>query len=406
MNAISVGIDISKGKSMVAAIRPLGETVVKPREFLHTAEGLGNLAGFLKTLDGEVRVVMEATGRYHEPVAESLHQAGFFVAVINPKLIKDYGNNSLRKVKTDKADARKIARYGLERWGELRAYTPEDSLRVKLKEFSRQYNLYIKTKTALKNNLIALIDQTFPDANALFNSPAKPDGHQKWVDFVATFWHRDCVCGFKESAFAERYAKWCKRNHYNFSESKAAAVYAAANSCHATLPKDDTTKLLITEAASQLATVSKTVEIFRAEMLNLASTLPEFATVMNIYGVGNAIGPQLMAEIGDVRRFSSRKSLVAFAGIDPGDNSSGTHQAKSVPTSKRGSPSLRKSLFLAVSTYLKHSPADEPVYQFLSRKRAEGKPFYVYMTAAANKFLRIYYARVREHLNATEEADS
>jgi hypothetical protein len=56
-----------------------------------------------------------------------------------------------------------------------------------------------------------------------------------------------------------------------------------------------------------------------------------------------------------------------------------------------------------VSTHLKRSPADEPVYQFLDKKRAEGKPYYVYMTAAANKFLRIYYAQVKECLNFLEK---
>ena len=48
---------------------------------------------------------------------------------------------------------------------------------------------------------------------------------------------------------------------------------------------------------------------------------------------------------------------------------------------------------------LKNAPVDEPVYQFLDKKRAEGKPYYVYMTAGANKFLKRYYAKVVEHLN-------
>lgn len=60
----------------------------------------------------------------------------------------------------------------------------------------------------------------------------------------------------------------------------------------------------------------------------------------------------------------------------------------------------RKTLYQIVCTYLKKSPADEPVYQFLDKKRAEGKPYFVYMTAAQNKFLRIYYARVKECLEA------
>lgn len=64
---------------------------------------------------------------------------------------------------------------------------------------------------------------------------------------------------------------------------------------------------------------------------------------------------------------------------------------------------MRKTLFQVVSVYLKRSPADEPVYQFLDKKRAEGKPYHVYMTAASNKLLRIYYARVKECLNQVND---
>ena len=112
MNA--VGIDVSKGKSMVAVARPFGEVVLRPYEVRHTASELRELADCLKSLDGETRVILEHTGRYYEPVAQMLHDAGIFVSAVNPKLIKDYGNNSLRRVKTDRADAMKHTRYGLE----------------------------------------------------------------------------------------------------------------------------------------------------------------------------------------------------------------------------------------------------------------------------------------------------
>ncbi len=56
--------------------------------------------------------------------------------------------------------------------------------------------------------------------------------------------------------------------------------------------------------------------------------------------------------------------------------------------------------------YLQKSPENEPVYQFIDKKRAEGKPYYVYMTAAANKFLRRYYAKVNEYLVSSEVSSS
>jgi len=79
--------------------------------------------------------------------------ASLFPAV-NPKLIKDYGHNSLRKVKTDKADAKKIASYTLDNWLDLRQYTGMDTLRKQLKTMNTQLDFFTKQKTAAKNNLI------------------------------------------------------------------------------------------------------------------------------------------------------------------------------------------------------------------------------------------------------------
>ena len=123
---------------------------------------------------------------------------------------------------------------------------------------------------------------------------------------------------------------------------------------------------------------------------------------MQLFGVGPTLGPQLIAEIGDVRRFHSKKALVAFAGIDAPPYQSGTMDVRSRSISKRGSSSLRRTVFLIMSVYLQQKPLDEPVYQFMDKKRAEGKPYKVYIMASANKFLRIYYATVKTYLDALE----
>lgn len=282
-----------------------------------------------------------------------------------------------------------------------------DSVRQQLKIFSRQYNLYMKSSVALQSNLISLTDKVFPGVNELFSSPERADGHQKWVDFVTTFWHCECISWASEKAFTERYQKWCKRMGYNFSSAKASDIYIESLGHIVTLPKNNNTKLLIQTAAKELTAMNELLAAIRAEMVRLARELPEFETVHAIYGVGETTAAQLMAEIGDIRNYPRRSSLVGFAGIDPEIDQSGKKDSKSNPSTKRGSPHLRKTLFQIMTIYLRLSPADEAVYQFLDKKRAEGKPYYVYMTAGANKFLRIYYARVKEcmaKLDAPAEA--
>ena len=140
------------------------------------------------------------------------------------------------------------------------------------------------------------------------------------------------------------------------------------------------------------------VESLREKMNQTASLLPEYDVVMAMNGVGPSLGPQLMAEIGDPTRFSHRGTLTAFAGVDPGADQSGDHNRKSNHTSKKGSPYLRKTLFLVMDGLIQRSPEDSPVYAFMDKKRAQGKPYLVYMTAGANKFLRIYYGTVRDYL--------
>ena len=139
-------------------------------------------------------------------------------------------------------------------------------------------------------------------------------------------------------------------------------------------------------------------------MTETASLLPEYPVVMAMKGIGSSPGPQLMAEIEDVTRFTHKGALTAFAGVDPDINDSGDYSLKSVCASKHGSPVLRKTLFQIMDVLIKTKP-DDAVYRFMDKKRSEDKPYYVYMTAGANKFLRVYYGRVKEYLAALPASD-
>ncbi|MBQ1519311.1 MAG: IS110 family transposase, partial [Ruminococcus sp.] len=222
------------------------------------------------------------------------------------------------------------------------------------------------------------------------------DGHEKWVDFVVKFSHVDSVAKLSLSAFKTKYQNWCKKGRYKYSESKAEQIHAYARTIVCTLPMTDAARKMVSDAAKHLNSTLEALETLHSEMDTLASQLPEYETVMNLYGVGKVFCSQLIAEIGDVTKLKCNKSLVALAGIDPPPDQSGKDDPKSRRISKRGSPALRKTLFLIMTIYLQRQPADEPVYQFLDKKRTEGKPYKVYMIAAAHKFLRIYYARVKE----------
>ena len=166
-----------------------------------------------------------------------------------------------------------------------------------------------------------------------------------------TFWNCECVCVLCEKAFISKYQRWCKKYSYNFSEDRALDIYASARSHFDVMPKTDTARLLAEQAVSQLRTACaalaalkinvfnpayhmETVIVFipvfvlscetaKLQMRSLASSRPEYPVVMKIFGVVPSLGSQLMAEIGDVRRFRSKTASVAFAGIDASPYQSG-----------------------------------------------------------------------------------
>lgn len=109
-------------------------------------------------------------------------------------------------------------------------------------------------------------------------------------------------------------------------------------------------------------------------MLRLAQLLPEYPVVQKMYGVGSILGPQLIAEIGDTRRFYSKKALVAFAGIDAPPNDSGQSVGNYKAISKIGSPALRRTLFLIMGVYLQNTPLNELVYQLWTKNELRASP--------------------------------
>ena len=271
-----------------------------------------------------------------------------------------------------------------------------------LKSLNRQYNRYIKQSVSSKNSLISLLDQTFPGLNDLFPGGRKPDGRLKWVDVASKFWHCECVSNHSLQYFKKAYNKWCTENNYRGSDDKAEAIYNLAKECIPSLPKNDCTKALIQEAARDLSNTYLSISATQKEMNRLASMLPEYPVVLGMNGVGTTLGPQIMAEIGDVRRFPKRENLIAFAGVDAPPFQSGKFESRSRHISKRGSSELRKSMFQVIGCLCQRRMESDPVYQFVTRKKIEGKPYYVCMVAGCNKFLRIYYARVKEYLNSLE----
>lgn len=395
---ISVGIDVSKDKSTICIIKPYGETVKKPYDANHTDEELSKLVELISSFDEDVKVVMEATGHYHLPVLSYLKEHGIFVSVINPLIMKKYSNVSIRKGKTDKIDSYKIADYGINNWYNLQEYKIRESIYEELNVLSRQYNQYVSIKIKCKVNLSNIIDKTMPGINKiLLNSPANPN-KDKLNSFIVKFWHYDNITKNTEKQFVYYYQLWAKKEGYHQSETKAKQIYALAKNGIPTLDSNHaSTKMLVLESVRALREIEATINIIISYMVDLAKRLDEYEVVRKMNGVGDKLAVRLIAEIGDIRRFHSSKALIAFAGIDAPPHQSGNFYGTERHISKRGSRSLRKAGYEVMKMLKIVKPKnDNAVYEYILKKEQEGKPKKVAKIAGFNKFLRIYYARVKE----------
>ena len=394
---ISVGIDISKDKSFVCIMKPFGEVICKPFECNHTESDLYSLSEKILSFDEEVRVVMEATGIYHYPVLMYLKSRGIFVSVQNPLVIKKYSNTYLRKGKTDKKDAAKLANYGIEKWIYLVDYEPFEETYDELRYLSRQYIYYQNLRVTAKINLSNILERTMPRIKSLLRSNSSNFRKDKLTAFAMKYWHYDNITSKSEKQFVDNYNKWVKKEGFRQSAAKAKEIYGVAQDSIPTLSsKRESTKMLVQNACRTLLEIDKVISNILSQMQAIAKDLKEYDVVRIMPGVGDVLAVRIIAEIGDVRKFKSAKSLTAYAGLDAPPFQSGGFESQNRKISKRGSSQLRKTGYEIITCLKSIKPVGDPVYDFLDKKIKEGKAIKVDKIAALNKFLRIYYARVKE----------
>ena len=391
----SVGIDVSMGKSTIAIISTDGEVISEPFEIEHTKSGFNLVLEKIKDIPKDnVKFVMESTGNYCKSLLKIIIDNGYFVTVENPLTIKKYCDINIRKVKTDKKDALKIACYGSERWHKLIRYTTSDEIYSELSFLSRQYDEQMSLKVMKKIHLSGLIEVTFPGLKKIFNGDSV---YMLMLDVYKKYYHPSLVLSKSKSSFIRDVEKISKKTGHRIGTRVAEEMYFLANECIPSSPCNESTQLAVSNCVLLLQNLEEITNNIIAKMDELARQLPEFETVSNMSGVGNKIRARLIAEIGDVRRFKNSNCLIAYAGIDVPPFQSGQFVATNRRITKRGNKHLRKVGYEAMKSLKTVKPTkDNAVYLFIIKKEAEGKGSITAKIAGLNKFLRIYYARVME----------
>lgn len=397
----SVGIDVSMGKSTIAIISTDGEVISEPFEIEHTKSGFNLILEKIKDIPKDnVKFVMESTGNYCKSLLKIIIDNGYFATVENPLTIKKYCDINIRKVKTDKKDALKIACYGSERWHKLIRYTPSDEIYSELRFLSRQYDEQMSLKVMKKIHLSGLIEVTFPGLKKIFNGDSV---YMLMLDVYKKYYHPSLVLSKSKSSFIKDVEKISKKTGHRIGTRVAEEMYSLANECIPSSPCNESTQLAVSNCVLLLQNLEEITNNIIAKMDELARKLPEFETVSNMSGVGNKIRSRLIAEIGDIRRFKNSNCLIAYAGIDVPPFQSGQFVATNRRITKRGNKHLRKVGYETMKSLKTVKPTkDNAVYLFILKKENEGKGSITAKIAGLNKFLRIYYARVMEVYNNLE----
>lgn len=393
---IAVGIDVSKAKSTIAILSSDGEIIKQPSTYHHVASELKELVSFLKEQDDDVKVVMEATGHYHCPILKYLLDNQFFVSVVNPYIIKKYSDNDLRKTKTDKKDAVRLAFYALEKSYCLMPYTITEEKYADLKFLYQQYSQRIRIIQREKVHLSNLLDESMPGLYELLAASTRNPKKNLLYAFVKKYKSYDYIRYIGKTRFLDSYFKMADKIGSRRRKSYALEIYEMALNNISLRGSDPYTILAQEECIDSLILAENAANKLCDQMNSIAVTLPEYEVVRSMYGVGDKLAPQLIANIGDVRRFKSGKALNAYAGNDAPPYQSGQFESQNRHISKRGSAALRKTCFEIMRCIKVHKSEEDPVYLFMAKKEQEGKPKKVAMMAGVNKFLRIYYARVME----------
>lgn len=232
-----------------------------------------------------------------------------------------------------------------------------------------------------------------PNIQSILNDNAS---NSKLSDFVERYYHFSHILDMGEKRFTADYCKWAKKKGYRLCERNAKEIFALAQNGIPVLPYTQSTKIVVTEAVRVIHELELSRVTILAQMQSFAKTLPEYSIVRGMPCIGDILAPRIIAEIGDVRRFKNKHSLIAYAGIDAPPYQSGSFNASERHISKRGNPYLRKTGYEIMQSLITHKPENDVVYDFIVKKRCEGKCTKEAMIAGLNKFLRVYFGKVTE----------
>ena len=370
----NVGIDISKYKHDFCIISNTGEVIVENYSFENNKKGFQQLLEKLKPYNkSEVHIAFEATGHYSLNLELFLIDQDYSFMKMNPLVIHQFLKaRSLRRTKTDKADALTIVQYLMSV-----PYKPNSNLLYNiysLKSLCRTRELLIKERSKFAVLLTNELDKSFPELKSFFNNNIS----STLLYILQKYKNTSHIALMKD------YDSLKKISHGNFSYAKFAKLKELAK--NSVGYHDKNSDLLISSYVSiyndfndQINPIEKQISTIIKELNPRMLTIP---------GLGEISAASILAEYGNIKNFSSSAKMLAFAWLEPSVIESGTISSNGKMV-KHGSGHLRYSIMNTAMIVLRYSPT---FYDYYLKKRSEGKCHRVALSHVCKKLIRVIYS--------------
>ena len=379
-----VGIDIAKRSHEACLINESGAILGKTFSFPNSHAGVDLLLTQIRKRNPDSQPVvfgMEATGHYWLALYSRLVQEGFMVHVINPIQSDSLRNFYIRQTKTDQVDSFLVAE--VIRFGRFSQTTLAEPDLIALRQLCRYRFFLVDQISDVKRKVVSLLDQVFPEYETLFSDLFGASSRQMLAEFSSP--EEFLAVDTEKLALLLR-----KASHGHFGMLQAQRIQDAARHSFGVKLGSDA----LTFELRQLVAQIDFLESQLAELGEQISCLyDQFScTLHTIPGIGKVLAAVILSEIGDIHRFAAPEKLVAFTGMDPSLKQSGEFTGTQSHMSKRGSPYLRRAIWLAAFPASQCNPVLTAFYQ---KKRSEGKAHGTALGAVSRKLIYTIFALLK-----------
>ncbi|SDX06732.1 Transposase [Alicyclobacillus hesperidum] len=380
-----IGIDIGKRQHEACIIDSSGQIQSKMFRFSNTQAGGQKLIEWMRAVDPNLAsfcVGMEATGHYWLALYTFLCKQGIRPLVINPIQSDAFRNMYIRQAKNDAKDAFIIAE--ILRFGRYTTTELANEQILALRQLSRfRFNL-VDSISDLKRQVIGILDILFPEYERLFSDLFGKTSSELLMEYTTP----EEILAVDTEELAAFIAKHSRNR---FGLDKAQELKSAAESSFGVGIALDAYRLQLRLLLQQIRFMEQQLRALEDKITTYLAAVD--TNLMTIPGIGPVLAAAILGEIGDISRFSTGVKLVAYAGIDPTVKQSGEYTGTRNRMSKRGSPYLRRAIWLAASVAKTHNPILKAFYE---QKRAEGKHPLAATGAVARKLTYVIHAVLRD----------